>query len=405
MHASSNLTHGIPRIGASLVLLVLGCWGILAAVRVMPDVMRQLARPCSGCALDVFAPPLEPYGFAFRDTAAGGMPPPPVTSVVTVTPRSQPGGSLRWLGPNGRIGLDRTPLAGAGLRYAWTANRFAPDSAGLGGMDGDPAVRNSWSAGPIWSLADDRSSTPPASGTTQFAGIMISVDSVFQSSPIGPGARTRSNDGGRAYDVLPAADAMPRIEGTPPPWRVAVQEDLQRHFVQIGTYEVDAKVTPDDSQSAGTSGTFTDMGADANYQFIINPESPVSDRLSAQATVVHEALTIGAGNRATGFNTLDAFRAGAAWSIAGTVTPSIQYFRTAGSVGAFQYAWSNGRPNSAGVIAQVAYVPWSMSESPMQFLNLRLSAQYVTYTELSGIGRGPNANNAVYLSLWGALRF
>ena len=170
---------------------------------------------------------------------------------------------------------------------------------------------------------------------------MISVDRAFQLSPTEPGpertrnalALNRSGDGGRAYDVPAAAYAMPGVQRTPPAWRVAVQEDLERHFLQIGTYEVDTKVSPDGSQSAGTSGTFTDMGADANYQFIVNPENPMSDGWSAHATVVHEALTIGAGNRATGFSTLDSFSAGAAWNIAGTVTPSIQYFRTAGSVG------------------------------------------------------------------------
>ena len=156
MHASSNLTHGnpahgIPRMGASLVLLLLGCWGIVTVVRSMPDIWRQLARPCPACGLDVFAPPLEPYGFAFRDAGAVGKTLPPMT-VATATRHSQPGGSLRWLGPNGTIALDRASPVGVGPQYAWNGARFAPDSTGIERMDDGPPVRNSWSGMPIWSL-------------------------------------------------------------------------------------------------------------------------------------------------------------------------------------------------------------------------------------------------------------
>ncbi len=49
--------------------------------------------------------------------------------------------------------------------------------------------------------------------------------------------------------------------------------------------------------------------------------------------------------------------------------------------------------------------PWAKSSSPVQFLNLRFAAQYVAYTEFSNATHAPGGNNAVYLSLWGALRF
>jgi hypothetical protein len=85
--------------------------------------------------------------------------------------------------------------------------------------------------------------------------------------------------------------------------------------------------------------------------------------------------------------------------------PSIQYFRTVGGGDAMPYGWAGSRANSSGVIAQVAYVPWARSESPIQSLNLRFAAQYVAYTEASGTPRGPVGSNALYLSLWGALHF
>ncbi len=60
-----------------------------------------------------------------------------------------------------------------------------------------------------------------------------------------------------------------------------------------------------------------------------------------------------------------------------------------------QYPWPGARPNSAGVIAGVTYVPWNRAGSPIQFLNLRFAAQYVSYTEFNGNGHGAGANNGV----------
>ena len=57
------------------------------------------------------------------------------------------------------------------------------------------------------------------------------------------------------------------------------------------------------------------------------------------------------------------------------------------------------------MIGEVAYVPWGKPDSPFQFLNVRLAAQYVAYTEFNGTSHGAAGNNALYLSLWGALYF
>ena len=58
-----------------------------------------------------------------------------------------------------------------------------------------------------------------------------------------------------------------------------------------------------------------------------------------------------------------------------------------------------------GLAAGVAFDPWPEPDSPVRFLNLRVAARYVAYTEFSGAPRGTAGNNALVLSLWGALRF
>jgi len=147
------------------------------------------------------------------------------------------------------------------------------------------------------------------------------------------------------------------------------------------------------------------MAAGGSYRFVIDPNDDASDILSAHVTVVREGRTPGLTLLGDDkLKALDTFRADASYSFATAVTPSIQYFRTAGASSMPQFGWPESRPNSAGVIAELAYIPWAKADSPVQFLNLRFAAQYVAYTEFSGVAHG-TGNNALYFSLWGALRF
>jgi hypothetical protein len=251
----------------------------------------------------------------------------------------------------------------------------------------------------------------PTIWETAFAGNPLATASISRIAAW-HGSRVTQKPDDRIWDqALLTATGVAAPTGTPwiqdsiPYWRVAVQKDLQQHFLQIGTYGMNASLFPRGGQSAGTTDALTDLGAGANYQFIVDPGSAFSNILAAHSTLIHETRSFDASNRANGIYALDTFRADLSWAIGDTVTPEIQYFRTTGSTDAMQYPWPGARPNSAGVIAGVTYVPWNGAGSPIQFLNLRVAAKYVTYTESNGVGRGAAANNAVYLSLWGALHF
>ena len=102
---------------------------------------------------------------------------------------------------------------------------------------------------------------------------------------------------------------------------------------------------------------------------------------------------------------LGTFRADASYSIAATVTPTIQYFQNRGTPDAQYWGTASGRPDSAGVIAEVAYVPFGKPDSAFNSFNIRLAAQYVMYTRLDGEALHASGSNALYLSIWGAVRF
>jgi hypothetical protein len=427
-----SVARGFSRLGASLILLLVGCWGIAILALDMPDIIRQIARPCAGCYLGAFAPPLEPYGHPARrreDTALAGTTAPPA---MTVEPLSTGSGDLHWLALNDAISADQISLFGANPVSEGTVTFLAPNmaralSTGDTGFlyavvpgqpepgtirDGsiDPTARNPWNAAANWGFSQNRfviESIPRAATSTARAsmspaqGVGANWTDPRQTNILG--YRGREPDMFNASGVI-SADSPLSAQESIPYWRVAVQKDLERHFLQIGTYRMNAG----DSQRSGNTGMFSGTGAGADYQFIVDPGGAVSDVLSAHATVIHQERSPDAGYRVmsgSGSDSFNTFLADASWSIGQTVTPSIQYFQTVGSSDAIQYYWPGGRRNSAGVIAGIAYTPWADLESPVHFLNLRFAAQYIAYKEFNGTPHGASANNALFLSLWGALRF
>ena len=112
-------------------------------------------------------------------------------------------------------------------------------------------------------------------------------------------------------------------------------------------------------------------------------------------------------NNPTG--TLTTFKADLSYSFGATITPSVQYFSTWGSSNVNFYTSPGGptiyKPNSSGVVAEIAYVPFGKPDSPIQWGNIRLAAQYVAYTQYNGVRSGASNNNALFLSVWLATHF
>ena len=433
-------------------MTLLACvWLSLSPARALPSFGQQTGQPCAACHVGAFGPQLTPFGRDFKlygYTANEGKPwYPPIAMTVqssfTHTQDSQPGGAARWYAPNDNPALDQSSLYYAGridphtgafiemmfngvtrqlqpgnidARHVRDFTLFGIDAVGGITINNMPTVQDLWNSTPVWGFPYNRS---PLAPTPAQATLM---DGALGQRVIGLGLYAMWNEvlyteftayRGVGRDVLNATGVVPvagapGIDGFVPYWRVAVQKDLERHFFQIGTYGLNANIFPGGNQSAGTADTYTDIAADANYQFMINPKSVVGDVLSAHATIIHETQSLGASSRllgTNGTNTLDTFRADASYSFAATITPSIQYFHTGGTADTVQFNTPNGRPNSAGLITEVAYVPWGKPDSPVQFMNLRFAVQYVAYTAFDGSSHAAAGNNALYLSLWGALHF
>ena len=124
-------------------------------------------------------------------------------------------------------------------------------------------------------------------------------------------------------------------------------------------------MAPGGIEVPGQADQFTDLALDANYQFYVNPRNVTSDLVSAHATLIHEDGWLGASRVISGslpYHGLNTFRADVSYSFGATVTPSIQYFQTNGTADPAYWATPNGSPNTSGMIAEIAYVPWGKPE-------------------------------------------
>jgi hypothetical protein len=151
-----------------------------------------------------------------------------------------------------------------------------------------------------------------------------------------------------------------------------------------------------------------DVGADFNYQFRFNPRSVTSDMIWASGTVIQEYATLAGNSVLNGTkptDTLRTARLNLTYSIGATWTPSVQLFDISGSADPALWGTRTGRANSSGYVVEMAYSPWGKPDSPFQWLNVKLAAQYVGYWRFDGTARNAADNNALYLLVQTALRF
>jgi hypothetical protein len=437
---------GIASLAVSLFFLATN-----EAAFAVPSFAIQTGQPCAACHIGAFGPQLTPYGRDFKmhgyvasDGKDHGLPIAFTTQFsFTHTAQSQDGGAAPGFKPNDNFAIDQLSLYYAGqvtskvgafiefnydgvaqqaklnnmdIRHASEAELLGQDLLWGVTVNNSPTVQDPWNSTPVWGFPYNRSPLAP----TPMAATL--VDNSLGQRAVGVGAYSLWNS--LVYleaDVYKGLDrATLRATGQVPddsdqtssflPYaRVALLKDWEQHHAEIGAYMLTGTVVPGGSQTLGLQVRKTDLAFDANYQFISDASKVTSDRLSAHATYIHEtasmapddALAIGAFDH----QWLDTMRADVSYSIAATVTPSVQYFRTVGSADANYWGTANGSPNSDGMIFEVAYVPWGKPDSPFPNMNVRLAVQYVNYFRFDGSSVNASRNNNVYFSLWTAVKF
>src|SRR5580704_14831018 len=202
------------------------------------------------------------------------------------------------------------------------------------------------------------------------------------------------------------------FDGAAPYWRIALEPHWGRNWFMLGAFGMHAEVLPwvDPTFALGTtavflnSDKFTDLGFDSQYQY-----QGDNFWLTLRGTYIREfqklyqSFAIGASSNPTDeLNTLRLL-ASFAYGNDNRIVLTGQYFDTWGTSDPLLYAGlaSGFSPDSNGWIAEIAYIPFSMSKAPgWPWANARVGLQYIAYNKFDGTTVGASSNNTVFLYAW-----
>jgi len=281
-------------------------------------------------------------------------------------------------------------------------------------LNNNPTVEDLWNTTPAWSypwVAADSAPTPSANplingnlaqdvagfgGYAMWDSHLYLDFAIYRSAHIGAAL---PNDG---------SCCTVNIRGVAPYWRVAWQQLTAKTQYEVGAYGMHMRSTPNQivdpiTFTTGSEDSYTDYAFDTQIDRTLFR----TDVLSFRGTFIHEnsdlLASLNQGMVGLGPHHLNTLLANAEYHIGNKYTGTFGWFDTGGSPDGVLYSQSavagsaNGKPRSAGVLANVTYWPWQ---------NLELAAQYTGYTRFNGgstnydgANRNANANNTIYLDM------
>jgi hypothetical protein len=309
------------------------------------------------------------------------------------------------------------------IRYANTA-KLGNTSVIYGiTANNNPSVQDPWNTTPAWGFpyAGSNVAPGPAAATlienyAQYAGgagAYAFIDNLIYLELNGYrtlGFRTLTKLGMDPFGV-------PLFQGVAPYWRAAIEPHWGSHWLEFGTFGMSARAHPWTfatdangfylNQAFPQTDRLTDIGFDSQYQY-------QGDNYWAtlRATYIRENQTLDAsfanGLSSNPTNKLNTLKALASVAIGNDnrIVLTGQYFNIWGTSDPTLYAGlaSGLSPNSSGYIAEINYIPFISSNSPIwPWANVRLGAQYTYYNKFDGDTVHAHDNNTLFLYAWFAM--
>jgi len=308
------------------------------------------------------------------------------------------------------------------IRYANSRMLFGKNFVYGLDLNNTPGVEDLWHNTPAWGypfIADDQAPTPAAGPVigalaTDVAGfgtygmwddhLYFNVTG-YRSEHLGLG-QPNSGEG-----------AGINIHGLAPYWRAAWQQTWGNNYLEVGTYGLFMRSTPDSvvGPSGETFGTlrdnYTDVAADFQYDRTI-PRFH-NDILSLRGGYIHENSTLNAsatediGAAAFPRHHLNTVMANAEYHFGDRYSGAFGWFSTTGTRDPVLFAPSedpggsaNGSPRNSGYILNLSWWPTQ---------NIDIAAQYTGYIKFNGGSRNyngaedpanmrnPSDNNTLYI--------
>lgn len=274
-------------------------------------------------------------------------------------------------------------------------------------LNNNPTVEDLWNDTPAWGfpwVSSDAAPTPTAGAiingalAQDVAGLggygmwnnhLYVAGTIYRSEHIG-GAQPNPGTG-FGYN----------IRGVAPYWRVAWQENNKKNNLEIGSYGMHMKSTP--NGITGPEDGYTDVAADFQYDRTL-PRLH-HDILSLRGTYIRENSTLDAtyamGGAAQPGHHLNTFQANAEYHYGDRLSGTFGWFSTTGTSDPLLFppaavsGSANGGPKSNGYIANVSWWPVQNFDLALQYTDyLRFNGSGTNY---DGSGRSAGANSTVYL--------
>ena len=405
--------------------------GMLAtfSAQALPSYARQTGMECSGCHVGAFGPQLTPTGVRFKlggytdSNGKGGSI--PLSGMLladyshTRAPQDPPPDGLK---ANNNTSLDQASIFVAGrasdnfggfmqLTYDGVAHNFGLDNTDLravttteiGGqeaifgltLNNNPTVQDPFNTlaawgypfvGPAAGLGTGDSSTLINGG---LGGIVYGLSgyAVIDKDWYAEVGSYRSMTP-KTQSKLGLGRDNQKLEGNVY-WRLAWMHDAKTAAYHLGFFGWSARLQSDRT-APGPIDSYRDIGIDGSYEFLGTREHVWTIFGSVTSELQHLGAD-GSQNRL----------------IEERLNASYNYMQTWGASGGL-FATRGGDPAAAtrGAMVQADWTPWGKegAEAPagLQWLNLKLGAQYWRYSTFDGVRTGAGDHNTFSVFAWSA---
>ncbi len=294
------------------------------------------------------------------------------------------------------------------IRYANHGGKLfdKPITYGLT-LNNNPTVEDLWNSTPAWGFPSTGSSSAPgpsagalingglAQDVAGAGGYMMWNDhwylaaTLYRSEHIGGG---QPNDG-VGFGI--------NIRGIAPYWRAAWQTSSKNNYLEIGTYGMHVKTTP--NGITGLTDGYTDFAGDFQYDRTLTHLK--NDVLSFRGSYIRENSSLPAtfytGGASQIYHHLNTAQVNAEYHYGSKLSGTAGFFDVTGTRDPLLFApgsvsgSANGSPQSNGYLFNVSWWPTQ---------NVDLAVQYTGYLRFNGAqsnydgeGRDAASNNTVYL--------
>ncbi len=294
------------------------------------------------------------------------------------------------------------------IRYANHGGKLfdKPISYGLT-LNNNPTIEDLWNSTPAWGFPWVGSNVAPGPS----AGALINGG--LAQDVAGIGGYTMWNEhwylAGTMYRSEHIGGTQPNdgvgfginIRGVAPYWRAAWQTSSKNNYLQIGSYGMHVKSSP--NTITGLMDGYTDFAGDFQYDRTI-PQFK-NDVLSIRGTYIREnsslLATLAAGGAAQVAHHLNTAQANVEYHFGTKLSATAGLFDVTGTRDLLLFApvsvagSSNGSPQSNGYILNASWWPAQNIDLAFQYTGyLRFNGAKLNY---DGAGRDAVANNTVYL--------